>query len=66
MKIWDPLPGPRLFDDNANWALPEEVTFDQEAEIRHRLRTLGRDEQEIAPAIPLVKGFPSPRDDNNY
>ncbi|XP_055354446.1 ammonium transporter Rh type A-like [Paramacrobiotus metropolitanus] len=62
MKIWDPLPGPALFDDAANFALPDPVPWEQESDIRHRLRTIGRDD-EIAAAIPLTKGFPNPRDE---
>lgn len=55
LKIWDPVSGPRLIDDAEAFVLPDEVTFDQEAEIRQRL---GRDGgYQIAGAIPMNKGF---------
>ena len=53
MKVWDPLPGPLLFDDAAYFALPDEVTHEQEKSIRNQLEGSSRDHQyEFSPALP--------------
>lgn len=48
LKIFDPLPGGAMFDDDAYFALPEEVSFDEERAIRIRLGGQSRDGYELA------------------
>ncbi|OQV17234.1 Ammonium transporter Rh type B [Hypsibius exemplaris] len=51
LKIFDPLPGPAMFDDEAYFAMPEDVPPEQEREIRNRLQSASRSSYELA--VPL-------------
>ncbi|GAV08645.1 hypothetical protein RvY_18307 [Ramazzottius varieornatus] len=52
LKFLDPLPGPLLFDDAAYFALPDQVTHDQEKHIRNQLEGSARDQYEFSAALP--------------